>query len=223
MFAPRLVITKLLAASAATAGGGALLLFLASIPGLQRLPGQSRVSLDGIITIDDAVQACRRSGRDGWQLVEFAQNLAARKFTYSRRNPWDRPARAFERGMGYCQQQALALKLIYDKLGIEARPVFASRCKFPPSIIHGIAEPARVSGHTWLRVRIGDEVRDVCSGRLDNRPGAVHFQVMSEVRSLSPWIRPFTHLGSVLVNIVRDRQALQMELQQKRSVTISRY
>jgi hypothetical protein len=47
------------------------------------------------------------------------QNLAAKKFTYSRLNTWDTPSRAFERGIGYCEQQALALKKIYDKPGIE--------------------------------------------------------------------------------------------------------
>jgi hypothetical protein len=53
----------------------------------------------------------------------FLQHLAASKFTYSRLNTWDTPSRAFERGMGYCDQQAAALKHIYDRLGIASRPV----------------------------------------------------------------------------------------------------
>jgi len=59
--------------------------------------------------------------------------------------------------VGYCEQQALALKKIYTKLDIETRPVFAMRCKFPAKMVDGAAWPGGISGHAWLRVRIGDE------------------------------------------------------------------
>ena len=36
----------------------------------------------GITTIDDAVEACRRTHLQGWDLVAYAQNLAVKKFTY---------------------------------------------------------------------------------------------------------------------------------------------
>ena len=199
--------TALLATGILTASG-ALALYFYTRPGLRQLPKARRASLDGMTTIADAVAACRRSGLTGWELVAYAQNLAARKFTYSRRNPWDTPARAFERGLGYCQQQALALKEIYDRLGIHAEPVFALQCGFPSSIIHGIAEPGRISAHTWLQVTMDGEPRDVCPGCVANRPGITHFQVLSKVRPLSPWMRPFAHLGSVVENARRDRQAL---------------
>jgi transglutaminase-like putative cysteine protease len=88
--------------------------------------------MDGITSIDDAVEACRRTHLQGWDLVAYAQNLTARKFTYSRLNTWDTPSRAFERGMGYCEQQALALKKIYTRLGIKSRAVFALGAHFPP-------------------------------------------------------------------------------------------
>jgi hypothetical protein len=140
----------------------------------------------------------------GWELVTFVQQLAARKFAYSRRNPWDGPARAFARGMGYCQQQALALDAIYRRLGIASRPVYAMRCHFPPEEVHGIPEPAGVSGHVWLRVRVDGEERDVCCGDARNTPGTVHFAVLSPVRELYPWLRPITHLGSALENARRD-------------------
>ena len=149
------------------------------------------------------------TGLQGWDLVAYAQNLAARKFTYSRRNPWDSPARAFERGMGYCQQQALALQGIYERLGVQSQPVYAVKCRFPPTTIHGMPEPERLSGHTWLQVTVDGEQRDVCPGRETNRPGLTHFEVLSEVRPLSPWMRPFSHLGSVIENARRDRQALR--------------
>jgi len=198
---------KMLLAFASIGAAGAFTVFLLTIPLLSRLPKQSRDSLDGVMTIDDAVETCRRTHLQGWDLVAFAQNLAARKFTYSRLNTWDTPSRAFERGMGYCEQQALALKKIYDRLGIETRPVFTMRCEFPPKMIDGIPSPGGISGHAWLRVRIGDEERDVCSGSVDNKPGVTHFEIRSKVLTWQPWMRPFTHVGSSIENIRRDMVA----------------
>jgi transglutaminase-like putative cysteine protease len=194
---------KMLLALTGIGAAGVLTVFLLTISLLRRLPKQSRVSLDGVTTIDDAVEACRRTHLQGWDLVAYAQNLAARKFTYSRLNTWDTPSRAFERGLGYCEQQALALKKIYDRLGIETRPVFAMRCKFPPKMIDGIPSPGGISGHAWLRVRIGDEERDICSGSVNNKPGVTHFEIHSMVLTWQPWIRPFTHVGSSIENIRR--------------------
>jgi hypothetical protein len=122
-------------------------LYLLTIPRLRRLPKPGRVPMDGITTIDDAVEACRRTQLHGSSLVAYAQHLVARKFTYSRLNAWETPSRAFERGMGYCDQQAAALKKIYDQLGIESRPVFAARCKFPAGVIDGMPCPAGVAHH----------------------------------------------------------------------------
>ena len=104
----------------------------------------------------------------------------------------------------------LALKLIYDRLGIHSEPVFALQCRFPPRVIHGLPEPECLSPHTWLRVRVEGEQRDVCPGSPANRPGVMHFEVLSQVRPLSPWIRPFSHLGSGVENARRDRKALRL-------------
>jgi len=186
---------------------GVFTVFLLTIPLLRRLPKPGRVSMDGITTIDDAVEACRRTHLQGWDLVAFAQNLATRKFTYSRLNTWDTPSRAFERGMGYCEQQALALKKIYDRLGIATRPVFALRCRFPAKVVDGMPSPGGVSGHAWLRIRIGDEELDVCSGSVNNQPGVTQFEILSKVHTWQPWLRPFTHLGSSIENIRRDMMA----------------
>lgn len=185
----------------------AVTLYLLSIPLLRRLPKPGRVALDGITTIDDAVEACRRTKLEGWDVVAYAQHLAARKFTYSRLNTWDTPSRAFERGMGYCEQQALALKNIYDQLGITSRPVLSLRCKFPAKMVDGIPWPGGISGHAWLRVRIADEELDVCPGSVNNRPGVTHFEVLWKARTWYPWLRPFTHLGSSMENIRRDMVA----------------
>ncbi len=204
---------KMLLAFTGLGATGVFTVFLLTIPLLRRLPKQSRVSMDGITTIDDAVEACWRTQLQGWDLVAYAQNLAARKFTYSRLNTWDTPSRAFERGMGYCEQQVLALKKIYDRLGIETRPVFAFRCKFPAKVVDGIPSPGGVSGHAWLKVRIGDEELDVCSGSVNNKPGVTHFEILSKVRTWQSWMRPFTHVGSSIENIRRDmvaRRSLKM-------------
>jgi len=183
---------------------GLLTVYVLTLPMLRRLPKQGHVSMDSITTIDDAVDACRRSQLQGWELVAYAQKLAARKFTYSRLNTWDTPSRAFERGMGYCEQQALALKKIYDKLGIETRPVFCMRCKFPGKVVDGVYWPGGISGHAWLKVRIGDEERDVCPGSVNNTPGVTQFELHSRVLNWYPWLRPFTHVGSSIENIRRD-------------------
>jgi hypothetical protein len=182
-------------------------IYVLTIPLLRRLPKPGRVSMDGITTIDDAVEACQRTHLHGSSLVAYAQNLAARKFTYSRLNTWETPSRAFERGMGYCDQQTLALKKIYDQLLIESRPVFAMRCTFPAGVIDGMPWPAEVAGHTWLRIRIGDEELDVCPGSVNNRPGATQFEILSKVRTYEPWIRWLMYVPSSLTNIIRDMLA----------------
>ena len=139
--------------------------------------------------------------------MAYAQHLVAGKFTYSRLNTWDTPSRAFERGMGYCAQEALALKKVYDGLGIATRPVFALRCRFPAKMVDGMPWPGGISAHTWVKVKIAGEERDVCPGSLSNTPGVTHFQVLSKIHTWYPWLRPFTHLGSSLANIRRDMAA----------------
>lgn len=179
-------------------------LYLLTIPMLRRLSRPGRVSMDGITTIEDAVAACRQSGLQGWDLAAFAQQLVARKFTYSRLNTWETPSRAFERGMGYCEQQALALKKIYDRLGIANKPVFSLRCKFPAKMVDGVLWPGGISGHAWLRVCIDGKELDVCPGSVNNRPGVTDFEIIWQPRPWYPWLRPFTHVGSSIENIRRE-------------------
>ncbi len=179
-------------------------LYLLTLPMLHRLPKPDRASLDGVRTLEDAVAACRQSGLRGWELVVYAQQFVARKFTYSRLNTWDTPSRAFERGMGYCEQQALALKHIYDRLGITCTPVFSLGCLFPAKVVDGAPWPGGRTGHAWLRVTLDGDVRDVCPSSVENRPGVTQFQVVSRVHHWYPWLRPFTHLGSSIENIRRD-------------------
>ncbi len=201
------MIKKLVLAFVGLGAAGVVAIYLLTIPLLRRLPKPGRVSMDGITTIEDAVEACRRTHLQGWDLVAYAQHLVARKFTYSCLNTWDTPSRAFERGMGYCEQQALALKHIYDQLGIESRGVLAFRCAFPPAVIDGMPWPGGFSAHAWLRVRIADKELDVCPGSVNNKPGVTHFEILSKVRTWHFWLRPVTHLESALENIGRDMVA----------------
>jgi hypothetical protein len=94
------MVRKLVLAFTGLGVATVLAIYLLTIPLLRRLPKPSRVPMDGITTIDDAVEACRRTQLHGWDLGAYAQHLAARKFAYSRLNIWDTPSRAFERGMG---------------------------------------------------------------------------------------------------------------------------
>ena len=195
---------KLLVGLIAPVVAGVAFLVAYSVAMQRRLPKPGRVALDGVTTIEDAVEACRRTGLGGWDLVAYAQHLTARKFTYTRLNTWEPPARAFERGRGFCQQQALALQQIYDRLGFEARPVYAFRCRFGAKVVDGIPWPGGISGHDWLRVKVAGEERDVCPGAGTNRSGQVNFEVLSKVRPLYSWLQPWWHYLSAIENIRRD-------------------
>ncbi len=200
-------ILKFLAGLAGLFTGFMSFVFLLTLPGMLRLPKPGRTTLEGVTTLQDAIVACQSSGLKGWEMVAYAQQLAARKFTYSRRNAWDTPARAFERGMGYCQQQALALQAIYAGLGIPSEVVYTRRAFFPPKVVHGVQEPELISGHTWLRVQIGEEVKDVCSGNPANYPGRVHFVAFSPAQPLTPAFAAVAHLASAIVNALRDMRS----------------
>ena len=192
---------------------GIALLYLYTLPALRRLPKAKEHSHHGITTLDDAVRFLRASGKTDWALVSAAQKLVNAKMAYSRRNGWDTPARAFRRGMGYCQQQASALLLILRLLEIEARPVQACCCQFPPKRIHEYEDPGGVSGHMWLVVTIDGVEKDVCPGHSENEPGKVHFTLLSRRRNYGPFLQLFGHIGSMIVNVHRDKAALK-KLQQ---------
>jgi hypothetical protein len=198
----------LIGAAAALAAGGALLYLAFFLPftirSVRLLPSETRTTVDGVTTIEDAVAVCRASGAKGVELVALAQRLTARKMRYSRRNPWDSWERCFERGQGYCIQKGMALKLILDRLGIESTPVQSARCSFPPDVVHGVREPARISGHLWLRVRLDGTVYDVCPGSFSNRPGAVHFKLLSPAMPVQGWMLPVLHVFSAAENVRRD-------------------
>lgn len=183
-------------------------LFLLSGAALLLLPvavqlGKIRpTSMDGIVTIDDAIAACRGTGLRGWALVSFAQRLVRRKFAiYTTRNSWDSPERAFEHGMGYCTQYNLALKQILDGLGFETRAVFSLK-------VRDLADERWTMGHTWLRVTIDGEQRDVCAGELQNTPGRNQFVPLWPVLPAPGPVPLLTHLGVILLTSFVEWKAM---------------
>lgn len=158
------------------------------------------VGMNGIVTISDAVNACRQSGLKDWELAAYAQSLVAHKMSYSRTNPWDSPETAFQQGQGYCMQQAQALEKIYQGLGIPCRLVYADECRFwSTDFTHTV-----VISHAWLKVKINGEEKDVCPGSVNNFPGFTDFDVLKGERNLKTPFRPLTHIAFVLGNISRD-------------------
>ena len=155
------------------------------------LRGRDPIASDEIETIPDAVAACRCPNLNGWELVTFAQHLVYRKFSYySCRNLWDTPAAAFRRGMGYCTQYNLALKQILDQLDFDTQAVFSLRVCVDDN-------PNWTMGHTWLRVRVNGETRDVCAGHANNLPGKVNFSALTPVWPGHGVILTLTHLGMI--------------------------
>ena len=201
-------INKLIA-TAAAGGLGLVALYLYTLPAMRRLPKEHERALDSVVTIDDAVMYLRVTGKTGWELVAEAQRLVNEKMAYSRRNGWDTPARAFRRGMGYCQQRAMALHAILRNLGIDTRPVHAFRCQFPFAIIHGYPTPERVSGHAWLVVTIDGVEKEVCPGHPENVPGKVHFKLLSKRRPYGRAMRIIGHIGSMVLNAKLDNAAVR--------------
>ena len=180
---------RLLGTATALAGGIVVL----GLPGLIKRGRQRRSSVDGVVTLSDAVQACRSTGLSGWNLVAHAQRLVARKFAiYSLRNPWDSPSRAFVRGMGYCLQYNLALKHILQRLGFDSRLVHAVR-------VRDLDDPNWRMGHAWLRVRSGGEELDVCAGSERNFPGRMRIKPLTGVHDLPPALVALSYVGSALV------------------------
>jgi hypothetical protein len=196
----------------ATPVAGAILFLLIFLPlsmrGNALLPPFAPKAVDGAVTIEDAVQACRERGGTELERIAYARSLCARKFEYSRRNPWDSPARCFERGYGYCVQQALALELICRGLGLDCWPVQAYVCAFPAGTVHGRPCPERKSGHMWLRVRSGDRIIDLCPDDAAGEIGELNFKPLSPVRRPPRALIAVLHVFSAAENARRDLPAL---------------
>ena len=139
-----------------------------------------------------AVSTCRRSGAAGWDLVDQASRLVHDRFTtYSVLHVWERPENAFRRRRGFCTQYNGALGQILHRLGFDAWMVYTARVRFDNNVEWTL-------GHTWVRVRLDGEVRDVCARSTSNRPGSVGFICLSRVRRLGPVARVASCAGTAV-------------------------
>ena len=144
-------------------------------------------------SLADAVSACRSSGAAGWNLVGQAAGLVHDRFTtYSVLHVWERPETAFRRRRGFCTQYNGALAQILRRLGFDAWMVYAARVRFDDNAQWAL-------GHTWVRVRLGGVVRDVCARSSGNRPGSVGLICFGQVRRLGPVTRVASGAGTAAV------------------------
>lgn len=148
----------------------------------------------GPLTIEEAADQLRVSGKQGWVLVEAARALVSERMHYSRRNSFDLAPRAFERGYGYCQQMAFALAGLLENLGFEAHVVQALHNRFPDGTI---------GGHAWVRVTVDGQTRYIDALYYDVTKGRIGFKPLSRVTEVGPLFRIFAGWGSVGVNAYR--------------------
>ena len=182
-------LIALLAALAAIGAG----LPLIALPATLSLPRGIRPGLEPL-TLDQAAERLRATGLSGMALVEAARALTAGRMVYCRRNSFDLAPRAFERGYGYCQQQAFALSGLLTRLGVEARPVQALRNRFPNGA---------VGGHAWVRVRLDGRQQDIDTLYYDPATQRLGFTSLTPVTGYSPLFRLLAGWGSTAVNAIR--------------------
>lgn len=156
--------------------------------------------------IEEAIKCCKDSGLVGWELVTFVQKLVGEQMSYSNTNPTQFPKKAFERGEGYCWQQAACIHYILKELHMKSELVYAKRTQFPSKLRENKEQPSYVSGHTWCQVTIKGEVKDVCSCDEENLPGRIHFTTLSAVRPYRGLVMVGGYLGSIIVCYRRVRK-----------------
>jgi len=166
---------------------------LYALPATLSLPPGRRPGLQAL-TISRAAEQMRESGKSGMELVEVTRSLVAERMAYSRRNSFDSYAKAFERGYGYCSQQANALADLLTQLGFEAKVVHAFRNRFPDG---------SVASHAWVQVVVDDEVRYVDSLFYDANVAGITFTPLSEVQEVSPALKFLEAWGASAVNAHR--------------------
>jgi len=152
------------------------------------------------MTINDAIQDCKKSKLTEWELVKYAQLLVHNNMTYSYNNSFDMPSKAFKKGRGYCWQQAKILQKILNELGFNCYLVYAVKNEFPEKTFENVKIKAYISGHVWCRVKINDFEKDVCSGNVNNSPDSVHFKPLSTVKKWNWFISFWSYWGSAYVN-----------------------
>ncbi len=166
---------------------------LYALPATLSLPRGQRPGVEKL-TIPQAAQQLRQTGKTGWALVEAARALVGQRMQYCRRNSLDRAAKAFERGYGYCVQHAYALAHLLAQLGFEAKVVQAFQNRFPDG---------DVTSHAWVSVTVGDETRHIDPLFWDAQAGRIAFTPLSSVLDVSPAFKALTWWGATAVNAHR--------------------
>jgi len=172
---------------------GNLGLALYALPAMFTLPKGMRPGLEPM-DLSQAAQRLLDTGKTGWDLVEAARGLVAKRMQYSRRNSFDRDGKAFERGYGFCTQQAYALVDLITKLGFEAKPVHAFRNKFPDR---------GSGGHTWVSVSLNGERKYVDSIFYDAESREITFCPVTKVYNHTPSFKWLTRSGEAALNAYR--------------------
>ena len=166
---------------------------LYAVPATLSLPPGPRPGAKEL-TLTEAARQLEATGKTGLALVEAARALVADRMQYCRRNSFDTPARAFQRGYGFCTQQAYALANLLGRLGIESRVVHAFRNRFPDGT---------VGGHAWVRITVDGEEHDVDSMLYDAETGALTFTFLSRVLNHTSLFKLVTGWGEAAVNAHR--------------------
>jgi transglutaminase-like putative cysteine protease len=146
------------------------------------------------LSLAEAASQLAATGRTGTALVEAARALVADRMQYCRRNSFDSPATAFERGYGYCVQQAYALTDLLARLHVEAKVVHAFRSRFPDGT---------VDGHAWVRAIVDGKERDIDSLFYDADTGELTFTPLTKVLDHTPLFKAVTQWGEAAVNAHR--------------------
>jgi hypothetical protein len=171
-------------------------LALYALPAMFTLPKGSRPGLKPL-SLSQAAQRLLETGKTRWDLVEAARAMVAERMQYSRRNSFDRDVKAFERGYGFCTQQAYVLVDLLTELGFEAKAVHAFRSMFPDGT---------AGGHTWVRVSLDGETRFIDSIFYDAESGEITFQPISKIYNHTFLFKILTRSGDAALNAHRFYQ-----------------
>jgi hypothetical protein len=166
---------------------------LYALPATLSLPPGPRPGIKNL-TLSDAAEQLANTGQTDATLAESARALVEARMQYCRRNSFDSPARAFQRGYGYCTQQAYALADLLTQLGFRAGVVHAFRNQFPDG---------SVGGHAWVRVTIDGQEKDIDSVLYDACKEELTFTPLSKVLNHTPRLRILTQWAEAAVNAHR--------------------
>lgn len=166
---------------------------LVAVPATLTLPGGVRPGIPPM-TLESAVLLVENiSGTDA-ERVENARKLVITRMQYCRRNSFDSYEIAFERGYGYCIQQAQALAHLLTKLNLTAYVVQATENRFPDG---------SVGGHAWVRVETEAWTKDVDATNVSLESDRLTFVPLNEVTRLEGVFLQIALWGSTSVNALR--------------------